>query len=281
MHPPASGKGNWAGAACAVYVSSEKVFYMYYRLRTSQERAKDCYIAKSKDGTSFENIWHARAEELGAISIERGALFLAPGGGFFLYLSYDVGGNVWKIDRVFAEEPASFRIKDRKSAFDPEKLTLQYLKDPWVVRIGGVYHMYIHTRRLDNVKVTSLATSEDGVSWKWRGEVLRPGLGWDNYCSRITSALKVNNRWLVFYDGIDTERNNCEEMTGILVSDDMRKFKRISADGPLMRSPDASGSLRYVEALRVGDEVFCYYEYARPDGSHELRLNIMPRPFEV
>ena len=275
MHPPASGKGNWVGAANTIYVSSEKVFYMYYRLRTSEERAKDCYIARSSDGVHFETIWHAHADELGAISIERAALFAAPGEGFFLYLSYDVGGNIWKIDRLFAEAAASFKIADRTKAFDPAKLSVRYVKDPWVAQVGGTYHMYIHIRRLDSVKVTALATSEDGASWKWQGEVLRPGLRWDNYCSRITSAIKVNNQWLVFYDGTDTEQNNCEEMTGILVSDDMRKFKRVSIDSPALTSCNASGSLRYVDALRVGDELYCFYEYASPDASHELRLNII------
>ena len=38
-------------------------------------------------------------------------------------------------------------------------------------------------------------------------------------------------------------------------------------------SPHASGSLRYIDAVRLREDIYCYYEYARPDGSRELRMN--------
>jgi predicted GH43/DUF377 family glycosyl hydrolase len=275
IEPPARGRGNWVGGTSAVYLASEKLFYLYYRIRTRRERAKHCYIARSLDGVRFENIWHADADQLGALSIERAAFFPAPGGGFLLYLSYDIGNNVWRIDRLSAETPASFEVAKRENAFDPKGIFVQYVKDPYVARVGSAFYMYIHTRRLDNVKVTNLATSEDGVSWRWQGEVLRPGLQWDNYCARITSAVKTNDEWLVFYDGAEKEEHNCEEKTGILVSGDMKRFERRSVDGPALTSPHASGALRYVDALRVEDRVYCYYEYTRADGSHELRLNVL------
>jgi hypothetical protein len=41
-------------------------------------------------------------------------------------------------------------------------------------------------------------------------------------------------------------------------------------------SPHATGSLRYLDALDLRERLL-YYEYARPDGSHELRLSRLPR----
>jgi hypothetical protein len=35
----------------------------------------------------------------------------------------------------------------------------------------------------------------------------------------------------------------------------------------------AGGSLRYLDAVSVGDELWLYYEYARADGAHELRVS--------
>jgi len=44
-----------------------------------------------------------------------------------------------------------------------------------------------------------------------------------------------------------------------------------------LRSPDGSGSLRYIDVLPVGHELFYYYALARPDGSHELRVSVVER----
>lgn len=38
-------------------------------------------------------------------------------------------------------------------------------------------------------------------------------------------------------------------------------------------APHGSGSLRYLDAVVRDDAIYYYYEYARPDGSHELRMN--------
>lgn len=46
--------------------------------------------------------------------------------------------------------------------------------------------------------------------------------------------------------------------------------------GPILVSPHGSGSLRYMDAVPFEDRILYYYEYARPDGSHELRVNTAP-----
>lgn len=46
-----------------------------------------------------------------------------------------------------------------------------------------------------------------------------------------------------------------------------------TTDGPWLTSPHGSHSLRYVDVAPVEGELWIYYEYARADGAHELRLN--------
>jgi hypothetical protein len=66
---------------------------------------------------------------------------------------------------------------------------------------------------------------------------------------------------------------NYEEKTGAALTSDLRTFQRLSTEAPALTSPHASGSLRYMAAVCAGKTTYLYYEYARPDGSHELRMN--------
>jgi hypothetical protein len=43
----------------------------------------------------------------------------------------------------------------------------------------------------------------------------------------------------------------------------------------VLASPHASGALRYMDVVPVGDELYFYYEAARPDGAHELRASVV------
>ena len=43
-----------------------------------------------------------------------------------------------------------------------------------------------------------------------------------------------------------------------------------------MRSPHGRGTLRYVEALRVGNTLPYFYEMGRSDLAHELRMIAVP-----
>lgn len=57
------------------------------------------------------------------------------------------------------------------------------------------------------------------------------------------------------------------------LTSDFRYFQRVSYMEPLLWSPYASGSLRYLDVVQVKKSLCFYYEYAREDGSHELRVN--------
>lgn len=79
--------------------------------------------------------------------------------------------------------------------------------------------------------------------------------------------------WIGYYDGSASVEGNYEERTGIVQSFDLQHFQRLTFEGPALVSPHGSGSLRYIDAVLLGEEVWFYYEYCRPDGSHELRMN--------
>jgi hypothetical protein len=149
---------------------------------------------------------------------------------------------------------------------------------------------------------TGAAISGDGRQFQWIGDV-SPGTGqpsynpalpagsalearyekepspaWDAYCRRITSLTPVDGGgYLAFYDGARSVTENYEERTGLAMTFDLRTFHTLTPQAPALTSPHASGSLRYVDVLPVGHELFYYYELARPDGAHELRVNVVER----
>jgi hypothetical protein len=77
----------------------------------------------------------------------------------------------------------------------------------------------------------------------------------------------------VFYDGSASVGENYEERTGLAITFDLMNYQHVTDSAPLLVSPHASGSLRYMDVVRLGEDIYYYYEYARPDGSHELRVN--------
>jgi hypothetical protein len=120
---------------------------------------------------------------------------------------------------------------------------------------------------------TALATSSDGRHWQWEGRILDTGPphGWDRYQSRLNSVVPLAGFWLGFYDGAESERENYEEHCGLAMSIDPRHWTRLTPEQPAILAPHGTRSVRYVEAVRRGGALHCYYEYARPDGAHELR----------
>ena len=139
-----------------------------------------------------------------------------------------------------------------------------------------------------------MATSSDGTHFSWQGEVLGVGEGWDAYQARLSSVVAFGGGgaggggggfagagggggggFAGYYDGAGSPAEDTEERCGVAVSTDLRTWRQVTAAGPALVSPHATGSLRYVEAVRIDGASVVYYEYARPDGSHELRRNLL------
>jgi hypothetical protein len=297
IEPPAAGNGYWAGAPSACYDADTERFYLYYRLRKPRPiRGGECFIAASEDGRTFRPIWSATREAFGSDSVERSCLTKALDGRWLLYVSYvDPADGRWRIDVLEADDPAAFDPGQRLPVLTAVDVGGEGVKDPWVMVVNGLYIMLVSyavavpvapeerermhaSGDIYNTGLTlsssGLATSGDGRRFAWQGDVLarRPGQ-WDAYAARLGCLVPTAQGWFGFYDGSSAVTENYEERTGLAQSWDLRHFFRLSADGPSLVAPHGSGSLRYLDAVVRDDAIYYYYEYARPDGSHELRMN--------
>lgn len=298
--PLASGPGWWAGAPSALYDRESRRFYLYYRLRKPRElgRGVECRIADSRGGIEFSDIWSATKQAFDTPSMEKSALVKTWEGNYRLYLSFvDPADNKWRIDMLEASSPNKFDASRRTKILTASDTGAQGVKDPSVLTIGRAYYMIVSyapspaqpteaqqremhgTGDVYNTGITKshtgLAISSDGINFEWLGDILTPpDSGWDAYCTRISSVIYRPPAFTAFYDGSASVEENYEEKTGLAVGFDLTRFHRVSTGGPTLVSPHASGSLRYIDALPVGERIYYYYEYTRPDGSHELRVSV-------
>ena len=299
--PAGPGKGNWAGAPSVVYDAETAKTYLYYRVRKPRPiRGGECHIAESSDGIHFDTIWSATKEDFNSTSVERFCITKALDGKWLLYPSYvDPADSRWRIDVIQADHPGAFDISARKKVLTASDVGVQGVKDPWVMVVNGLYTMlisYAVTVEVDEAQQgemhatadiyntgltlssTALAVSGDGLTYEWQGDIFPPRAGqWDAYAARLGCVIPTANGWVGYYDGAASVEGNYEERTGIVQSWDLRHFYRLSQSAPSIVSPYASGGLRYIDTVLLEDEILFYYEYCRPDGSHELRMNRVPR----
>lgn len=296
--PPGAGKGHWAGGCSALYDESRERFHLCYRVRTPEARGGTCVLAESADGMTFQTVWSATKEQFNSQSIEKSSLFLTPEGKFRLYVSYvDALTYKWRIDLLEATEPVGLSPETRLRVLTGDDCGNEGVKDPVVFLCGGIYHLFVNCAPApaggDPEKVnrmhaagnafvsgvvntaTGLATSTDGVRFQWEGVVLEPGTGWDAFLVRMVSIVYTPPVFTAFYDGRPNVAASYEDKVGIAVSYDLQHFRKVSLEGPVLASPEGTGCLRYLSAVPARGKIYYYYEYARADGSHELRLNVV------
>jgi hypothetical protein len=294
--PVGSGSGYWVGAPGAFYDSSEKTWYLTYRIRrprgVAPDRGGETKIARSKDLKNWEDMLTVTKDQFDSPSIERCALRKGPDGFWHYFVSYvDPADNRWCVSQITAPEVSALNPKSRKTLFTAKPLGLEGVKDPWIYEDSGRFYMLLSvalpiqatssqshsTADIFNtgecVSATALATSPDLNAWEWKGIVFEPfSKRWDQYCCRLNSVIRTGKGLLGFYDGSLGHQENYEEKCGLALSDDWLKWRSISPQGPAFTSPNASKSLRYVDAQPAGEDVLLFCEFARPDGSHDLRL---------
>jgi len=193
--------------------------------------------------------------------------------------------------------PSGFKPSDRRKVLTEPEVGVEGVKDPVVLLLGRMHYMIVSYaaptpdgRSADHEEMhgtgdayntglvksyTGLATSGDGLSFEWQGNILDVGEGWDAYESRITGLVYCTPVFNTFYDGIARVEENYEERTGLAVSLDLRTFDKITLAGPALVSPHASGSLRYIDAVQFEDRIYYYYEMARSDGAHDLMVSVV------
>jgi hypothetical protein len=296
VEPLGRGPGWWAGAPGACWTGER--FYLSYRLRRPQpDRGGEARIAVSADGVAFETIWAARKEDFGSPSIERSALVRADDGAWRLYVSYvDGADGRWRIDLLEASSPDAFDPASRAPVLTAGAVGAEGVKDPWVCRLGGEWQMIVSyapspppgavdpaqlhaTRDVYNTgltrSLTGLATSADGRRWRWEGGILGPpNDGWDAYATRLNSAVWRPPVWVGYYDGSASVEENYEERCGIATGDDLTRWTTRSEAGPALESAHATRALRYASGLGFRGRTHFFFEAARADGAHELRLTI-------
>ncbi len=298
--PPGKGKGNWAGAPSAFYDRKEGRFFLSYRLRKplTEGRGFLTCVAESKDGKEFSDIWAGKAAEFHSPSIERSSLIKTPEGRYRLYVGFvDGADNRWRIDLLEADHPSRFDAARRQSVLRPDDVDSEGAKDPYVILIGGMYYMYVpygpkatispgsttnDLHGTGNVFTTALvdhptglAVSTDGVRFEWKGDVIRPGNGWDCNVARLACVVYVPPVFTAFYDGRTGKGDIYEDRTGVAMGLTPDRFESLSRKEPVLSSPWGSGSLRYMDIVPMENRFYYFYEQCRPDGAHELRGNAM------
>lgn len=301
LQPENSGRGTWVGCPGVLYEPRQQRFLMTYRQRRPRgnpatERGWRCAVAASEDGIRFKDMWAVEKSELGTSSMERFCILPGMESGYQLYLSYvDPADNRWRIDLVEAESPDLFDVSTRKPVLTAASTGTEGVKDPYVMRVGPAVYLFASFASAETLErgqreqahatadiyntgatthPTGLAMGMDGREFEWNGPVLGVGKGWDRYQARLNSMAPLpSGGWVGFYDGSAGAEENYEERCGLAISHDLRHWERLTTNGPWVVSPHGTGSLRYLDAVPVGEELWLYYEYARADGAHELRLS--------
>ena len=291
FEPEGAGYGYWVGGHSIVFDPDEEKFYLYYRIRhpLGKGRGGKCRIAESTDGITFRDIWEATKDQLDAESIEVGSLIKDPDSGQWrLYISYQQRNGPWRVDLIEADRPANLNAWHHRTVMQPEEYGLEFVKDPKVYIVGGLYVVFVDVspqkrwvkdksgwRHPLGGDATGIMTSPDGVYFRNFRYVFEPGRGapgeWGLFRARINSVVCLPPVYVAFFDGGSTMYDNYEEWCGVAFSHDLERWTRVSTDGPWVRS--LHGSVRYVNAIVVGDEIWYYYEYTREDGSHEIRVS--------
>ncbi len=297
--PVGKDKGYWVGCPGAFYDEAERAWYLTYRIRRPRgvqpDRGGEVRIARSPDLKQWDDVLRVTKDQYGSESIERSALHRGRDGSWRYFTSYvDPADGRWCTAVMKAAKVEHLNPAQRQVIFTAPPLGLEGVKDPWVIEVDGVYHLVLSialptprtnatshgTLDIFNtgecVSATGLATSRDLDKWEWQGVVLKPdATGWDKYCRRINSVARVGDRWLAFYDGSASEAENYEERCALAVSTDLRDWRSVLPAGPFVTSPFASGSARYFDAKFANGQWHLFYEFARKDGAHDMRLLVL------
>ena len=144
---------------------------------------------------------------------------------------------------------------------------------------GGMFHLYYRTRKPISEGrggLCSVVRSADGVNFEWQGEVLPPGDSWDSKL-RVDTVAYVPPGFTVLYGGRACIEETYEYITGSAVSFDLKTFQKLTPHKPALQSVHATGSLKYSDIVVLDDAYVFYYECARADGAHEIRMNRVPK----
>jgi hypothetical protein len=266
---PAPGPGNWVGASSAA-LDDDGGFVIAYRIRTADQRGSQLVIARSEDGVGLTPVGLLDKHRFGAESLERPAIVRTETGRWRLYVSCATPATKhWRIDAVEANDPAGLHDAEPRPVFPGDELTA--VKDPVIQRVRSQWRAWVCCHPLDiageeDRMFTRHATSNDGLTWNWGAVALAGRAGeWDARGARMTAVLADG---CVSYDGRATKEENFSERTGLAMLKQPDTWTATS-DNPV-------STARYLDVVALpsgGHRI--YYEAPLPDGSHELRTELV------
>jgi hypothetical protein len=294
--PVGKEQGYWVGCPGAFYDPTARVWYLTYRIRRPRgvqpDRGGEVRIARSTDLDHWDDVLTLTKDQYNSASIERSCIHRGKDGQWHYFTSYvDPADGRWCTAMMKAAKVEGLDPAKRRVIFTGAPLKLEGVKDPWLLEVNGVYHLFLSIAiptpkttdgshaTLDIFNTgdcksgTGLATSRDLNHWEWQGVVMQPDdTGWDKYCRRINSVVPSGGKYFACYDGSASHLENYEEKTGIAVSTDLRHWQTLTPSGPKLTSPHTSTSLRYIDAKFANGKWHIFYEFARLDGAHDMRL---------
>ncbi len=284
----------WAGAP-SVLRAEEGRFYLAARMRNpltpKGQRGYETRILASEDGKHFETVHRITREAAGVAGFERPALLQDPGTGRFKLYSCSELEHGWGIIKFDdAEAPDRFDPKTARPVLqedgpsDPDFIHVSGYKDPVFHHDGTQWHMF--TIGLDRIERIHHFVSRDGEAWE-RGipAPLIENSGWHNCYTRPACVLPLAVGYLFVYEGSNLNWHDpvYNIATGLAYSPDLKTFHDLTPREALLTSttPGDYKTWRYSHWLEVGDAVHVYFEAARPNGSNEIRLGILPKPLHL
>jgi hypothetical protein len=166
-------------------------------------------------------------------------------------------------DRNFAEE------KTHHSTYP-----LQF-KDPFIFRYGEYWHMVVIG--FDRIERTYHFMSSDGEVWEKVGNMpILENTGWHNYFTRPACVVPMTVGFLLVYEGSNLNwwDPTYDIATGLAYSPDLLQFIDLTPKDPLLTSTTPSKYItwRYSHWIPRGNQMFVYFEAARPNNTNEIRL---------
>ena len=275
----------WAGAPSVVR-DKDGTFYLAARMREGNSprgrRGYEIRILRSADGYNFETIHQIRREDVGVPGFERSALVINPETNFYrLYACAGLPEEGWSIlrfDDVYRLQelnPATARVVLSVNTLGEEGGDVRGYKDPVIFWDGNRWQMFVIG--FDTVERIHHFVSEDGDHWN-RG--LEPGCvpnrGWHSYFTRPASVLPLDVGYLFVYEGShpDWEDPDYNIATGLAYTLDLQHFVDLTWESPILKSttPGDYHTWRYSHWLCVDNEIYVYFEAARPNNTNEIRL---------
>lgn len=277
----------WAGAP-SVARGPDGTFYLAARMREGDSprglRGYEVRILKSADGVHFTTVHRIRREEAGVRGFERPALVANPTTGLFrLYGCAPLEGGWGILKWEDAADPADFDPASARPILAAERrddgfARVEGYKDPVVFWDGTGWRLFVIG--CDRVERIHHFVSEDGVVWQAAPGRVLENTGWHNFYTRPASVLPLGVGYLFVYEGsaLGWRDPVYNIATGLAYSPDLDSFIDLTPDAPLLASttPGDYATWRYSHWMNVGDEVFVYFEAARPNNTNEIRTARFP-----